>query len=695
MFKAEYVFVRVLIPLICGIWVTYYLPSVHLLNGFVVAAELLLTLLFIINIAYKSRKAYRFKGYTAVLIFSFFFAFGGCLCLWHNQKLQPDYFGTQKYPVLKVWVNNEPEQSADILRFKTQVVQAYRDDKTFRVSGQLLLALKLDTIHPIKLKYGDELLINANYLPVEPPYNPAEFDFKAWLASQNVYDQAFINQNHLIKTGQNTGNPIIKMALALRAKQILKYRKLIKNNEAFAVASTLILGYRADLSAETLSAYAKTGTIHALSVSGSHVAIIFFILDFTLLFLDKKRGTKLLKLLLICGSIWFYSLISGLSPSVVRSAIMISIFIVAKTFAKNKNSYNSLAFAAFCQLVYQPFLWFDVGFQLSYLSVFGLIYLQPKIYAWLYVPNKWLDKIWSLVALSLSAQIITFPLAIYYFHQFPIYFLLGNLFISLPLLLMMILGIAILFPFLDHLAPALAWLININNSVLKWIADLPFSTVSTIWIDQKALFLLILALGFIIYGLAHYQKKILYTGLVCYFIYQGFVTAHDLEIIKQKKIIFFSLRKNYAAAFITGQKAILITDLKQSDKNFQFFVAPALSQLQILKTKWLSLKSDTLIDDLLIKNHQIIFNRQKIFVVDAAFNQADFEIKGSFNHLWLTENHRFALEKIPQSLRFQSILVDATNKDYKIEAHQKFAENNHFDVHILKKNPAYLVDLSP
>ncbi|WP_231424300.1 ComEC/Rec2 family competence protein [Pedobacter sp. Leaf250] len=420
----------------------------------------------------------------------------------------------------------------------------------------------------------------------------------------------------MLKTNRNIGNLIIKFALDLREKQVAKYRKHIKNDEAFAVASTLILGYRADLSKETLAAYSKTGTIHALSVSGSHVAIIFFVLDVCLTFLDRKRFLKIFKFILICSLIWSYSLITGLSPSVVRAAIMISIFITAKTFARNKNSYNTLAFAAFCQLIYNPFLIWDVGFQLSYISVFGLIYLQPKIYKWIYVKNKWLNKVWELVAISLSAQLVTVLLCIYYFHQFPVYFLLGNLFISIPLLLIMILGIAVLAPFLDIMFPIFEWIIVTTNLVLKWIADLPYSTFSSVWINLTEIILLSLALGFFVYALAKLNKKFLFASLLTYIGYTSIITYDDWNAVHQKKIIFFTLRKNYAAAFITGHEAILLTDLSKDDRNYQFFIEPALEQSQIGNINFISLKQDTVLHHFVKKAIQIAFNNYNILLID-------------------------------------------------------------------------------
>ncbi|MFC3563505.1 ComEC/Rec2 family competence protein [Pedobacter jamesrossensis] len=393
-------------------------------------------------------------------------------------------------------------------------------------------------------------------------------------------------------------------------------------------------------------------------------------------------------------TLWIYALITGLSPSVVRSAIMITIFIAAKTFAKNKNGYNTLAFAAFCQLIYNPFLIWDVGFQLSYISVFGLIYLQPKIYKWLYVKNKWINKVWELIALSLSAQLVTFPLCIYYFHQFPVYFLLGNLFISIPLIIIMILGIAILIPFVDKLSPVFEWVIVSTNQILKWIADLPYSTLSSVWINLPELILLSLALGFFVYALAKYNKLLILISLLIFIFYQSMIAYDDYKAINQKKIIFFTLRKNYAGAFIQGRKAILITDLHEDDKNFQFFIKPSLEQSQINEINFISLKRDTTLKNFILKDKQIIFDDYRMLLLDESLNYKNLQTQGSFSSIWITGNIKFKLEKLPKEIKYKNIIIDATNRDYKIEAFKTFAENIKATPHILKKNPAYLVQLT-
>lgn len=185
MFKAEYIFARILLPFIIGIGIFYFFPSEKMIFILAIISAVIILSLSFINITYKKHNAYKFKGLTGISILLFFFFLGTLLSILNNETLKSDYFARNNYKILKIWVNDEPEQTNDIVRFKARVVSGYKNSKQIKLSGQLLLALKVDSIRPIYLKYGDELLVSAKYLEVEPPYNPAEFDFKSWLASQN------------------------------------------------------------------------------------------------------------------------------------------------------------------------------------------------------------------------------------------------------------------------------------------------------------------------------------------------------------------------------------------------------------------------------------------------------------------------------------------------------------------------------
>lgn len=195
-------------------------------------------------------------------------------------------------------------------------------------------------------------------------------------------------------------------ALALRRQMVEKLKKQMHDPNAIAVASTLILGYKADLSEDVLQAYSKTGTIHVLSVSGAHVAIIWALLAFMLNFLNRFRHGRVIKAIIIIPIIWYYAMLTGFSPAVCRAAVMISTVIIGKTYNRYINNLNILAISAFILLLYNPLLITDVGFQLSYLAVAGLVVLQPVVYEWLTFSNKWIDKLWALCSVSIAAQVI-------------------------------------------------------------------------------------------------------------------------------------------------------------------------------------------------------------------------------------------------------------------------------------------------
>lgn len=591
-------FIRILIPYSTGIGLFYSFKSVSGILVLISFNLLLFISLIVINTYYKQCKAYQFKVLTGFLLQLLMFFFGGLSAMSYNQSLKSDYFAKVPSRYLKVQINEEPQYKAGIWRFKAKVKLAYQIQTDSRgqeiqllprsASGMIMLAIKMPVDAPLPLRYGEELIIPSLFSEVKPPHLRSEFDFKSWLATQNIYHQSFLNRDQYLKLTGNYGNPVQQFALQLRQRQLMRYAQLIKNKEAVALASTLILGYRANLSQEILNVYAKTGTIHALSVSGMHVGLIYMVLNYLLGFLNYRKRGKLFKLILILPVIWFYALLTGLSPSVLRAVLMLSAFLIAKSSSRPANSYNIIAFSAFCLLLYNPFLLWDIGFQLSFLAVSGLIYLQPKIQQSWYIENKWLNKLWGAVAMSLAAQLFTFPSSVYYFHQFPLYFLLSNLFILIPIALLMYLGIVVLFPGFGFLAPVFEWLISFTNQGLQWISVLPFSSLSGIWISKAMYLLLCLTLTLLVPAIVHHQKRALFAALTTLLILQSFLSYEQIMAYRQRRIISFRIPRQQAVAYIFSNHAIVYTRLKREDKDFVYFIQPALDQHKVKSIKLIS-----------------------------------------------------------------------------------------------------------
>lgn len=605
---------------------------------------------------------------------------------------QPNHFTHFSSKSLVVLIANEPVVANDITRFEVEVIA--RSSKVTR--GKLLIALKADS--NFNLNYGDLLLIPATYYEVEPPYNPDEFDFKLYLQSRKIAYQCFINQYQVKKIGSNFGNPLIGFALGLRKCIVREFQYYIHHSEAAVVASTLIMGYRANLSPELLSAYAGTGTLHILSVSGMHVALVFLMFSFLLKPFDRFKHGKWVKTLLLVLLIWFYALITGFSSSVNRAALMLSFPVLGKLVNKQMNTYNLLALSAFLILIIDPIYLFDIGFLLSYLAVLGLVWLHPHLYNLFYFKSKVADAVWNYAALSIAAQAITFPLSIYIFHQFPIYFLISNLIIALPAAFIMYAGIGfvLLLPIkqvLPLLGIVLDQTIGKTNLILDYIEHLPLATIQGIYIDKLQLVLLYLFLVLLIYSFTLKRKKLFFVAIGSFLLFFILYTYDRICLLKQEKIVFYSLRKNTAVAYQHFGKIELISDLTAGDKAYQFFIKPSISRsgLQIKHT----LRVDQNFEGVhwFVKDHFIQFGSVRILRWTPDYDYKSFNKMIKVDVLLLSYNPKILLKELVKQVDFKCILIDGTNKDFRIKRWLDESAELGIECTVLKKNPAVILEL--
>lgn len=702
-YRSTYSYVLILIPFGLGIMASHYCQFTKLNLAINLIAIITLILLLFFNTLYRLLKVYNYKYFIGGLLYIFFFTFG----FNHFHRQHPPgisrFFADLPADFLLIKIANEPQVRQTIYRFEASVLQVYlpsrrnedqSDKMRFRRSpsiGNLLVDMKITDTVTHRPAYGELYIIPASYVETAPPYNPGEFDFKSWLAAKNIFHRAVIFQHAAKLLDINQGNRVINFSLAFRQRQLKVYRKFIRNDEAFALASTLLLGYRADLSPETLSIYSRTGTIHALSVSGMHVGIIYMVIAWALQILNRRKDLKIIKSLMIICFIWSYTLITGCSPSVLRAAVMLSVLVVAKSWNRNTNSYNILAFSAFVLLLYDPLLLWDTGFQLSYLSVFGLIWLQPQIYKLIYIKWKWLDAIWSLSCLSLAAQIATFPLSIYYFHQFPLSFLVGNLFIALPITLLMYLGILLLLLRQQWIASIFEWLMIETTKGLAFLSKLPYAVADGIWINRSELVLLCLFLILLINALGKRSKIQLFAAAVVVLLLEIHLAYDKIILSQQQKIILFSINKNYAVAFITEHTAILISDLKATDQRFKFSIKPALDQLKITQLHCISSNRDTLINNLVITGPQVIFKGFSILLLDKVPPEKKFAQPPLFDAVWIQYNPNKQSDNLLKEIRYKQLWIDSSNKNYAIKRYQEILPDK--ELILLRNKEARIIDL--
>ncbi len=684
-YKTEVPFIRLIICFIIGIVaaITFKIsPNYLFFTGWAI-----LCIVFVgLNLWLKKRIIYLQSYYFGICIYLIMILSGIIICNQHKEIFKDNHFSKIPSKQLIVYLLEEPKVKGDIARFNVEVTNNLQENYLVATQGKLLLAMRFDTTKSLNLHYGDLLLIKSKFKETEPAYNPSEFDYKGFLSSQQIYYQSFINQKETKKLDEHVANPIKEFALKFRERQIEKFNTYLKDSSVKAVASTLILGYRADLSKDILQTYTKTGTMHVLSVSGMHVGIVVYLLSFMLMFLSKSKKGRILQAIIMISLVWFYALITGLAPSIERAAIMTTFIMLGKARSLKTNTFNIIAVTAFVILIFDPFAVINVGFQLSFIAVAGIIYLQPLVCSFYNTSNKILDWVWKLTAVSIAAQIATAPLSLYYFHQFPIYFILSNLFIFLPSILIMYFGLFfLLLYYIPPIAFLLAWglefSIKFTNHGLKLIEHIPHANITQIWWGSLEILLFYL---FILFASESIQNKNLRKYaclfLLCLILSTSFKA---FQHIRQKQALFFSLRKNTAIALIKGNNAVLISDLNPNEFTFLFSVKPYLDSCQVDYIQW--------INPHLNENEKLFsFEGKKLKII----NHRDLNFVNS-NQDWLllSSNKKQDLKSIKNTNTFEKLFIDGRNRDFIIEDFKNQALKLNLKPNILKRNFAIEIKL--
>ncbi|GAB5398998.1 MAG: ComEC/Rec2 family competence protein [Aureisphaera sp.] len=344
----------------------------------------------------------------------------------------------------------------------------------FAAKGKLLLTIRNDALYP-KLKVDNLLLLSSKIDEIPTSLNPHQFDYRDYLHKLDVYGKITIAKGEILKieTGETTARGFSEN---LRSNITSKLDQVCLSTDAKAITKALVLGERRTLDKELYNNYAAAGAIHILAVSGLHVGILFLLFSWLLKPLDYFRKGKSIKAICIVLLLWGFAFLAGLSPSVVRAVTMFSCFALAKMINRPTNGFNTLALSYFILLLLQPRWLFHVGFQLSYLAVFFILWLQPNLYR-LYRPRTLVDRyLWGLITVTLSAQIGVGPLSLYYFHQFPGLFLLTNM-VVLPFLGVLLgLGlVTVIWSLLGNVPESMVFVydaaIGLLNLFVQWIAS--------------------------------------------------------------------------------------------------------------------------------------------------------------------------------------------------------------------------------
>jgi len=399
------------------------------------------------------------------------------------------------------------------------------------VVGKLLLSLKNDSLNP-NLQVDDRLRIVGRIQKITSSKNPYQFDYAEYMRKQGIEHRINIQKaqlNSLPKNKQTWRG----MAYGFREYLISKLEKQGFQSDNKSVIKALVLGDRTDISTELKRDYADAGAVHLLAISGLHIGVLLLLLNGLFSPLLQWKHGGFVRLLLVVSCLWIFAFITGLSASVMRSVTMFSAVALGIALKRSKSQFQTLLISLFVLLLIRPNFIYDVGFQLSYLAVFGILWLMPVAMQF-WKPRWWIVmKIWQLIALGTIAQLCVLPLSLYYFHQFPLLFLVANL-VIVPFMGLLLGGgvLVVLVSALNINIPIIIkgydFLMSFMNGLIYWVADqdtlvirnIPFGTFELIcvfvgvlglglWLEkpnQRKIFIPLLA-GCILIGGIHYQEN--------------------------------------------------------------------------------------------------------------------------------------------------------------------------------------------
>jgi len=416
-----------------------------------------------------------------------------------------------------------------------------------KTTGHVLLNIEKDSTS-LLFHTGDLVFLKNKFQDIKSSLNPHQFNYKHYLKKQGINQQVYITHQEILLLDESKVS-LLRFIDAFRVKIQKSLRRYHFTDDELAVMNALLLGQRQEISKQLSDNYSKAGAIHILAVSGLHVGIILLILSFVLKPLERVNNCKLIKLVLVILSLWFFAILAGLSASVIRAVTMFSAIALGQFFNKRNAVEHSLIFSMFIILLWKPLFLFDVGFQLSYTAVFGIIWIQPVLYQ-LWKPNFFIvDKGWQLITVSVAAQLGVLPISLFYFHQFPALFFISNLIIIPFLGVILGLGLVVLVLSYESILPLFLEgfygdVISILNKVVAFVArqeSFLFSEISFSALKMIFSYLLIIS-GFQLFLKLNTKRCFLFFGSILAF--QCVLILEKYTIAQKSEFIVFHKSKN-------------------------------------------------------------------------------------------------------------------------------------------------------
>lgn len=686
-FWSKVPFVRLLAALIAGIIVQWHFQAsgTVLLTLFVIALAGML-IYFIIPLKTK----YRF-GYVNGIIINLLFGLMGALLVYvHDIRHNQAWIGHnyQDSSFVSVTLQEPLVEKINSFKAEASIATIYTGSGFEERKGKLVIYFKKDsTIR--KLGYGSQIIFRKSLQEIRNAGNPGSFDYKRYSLFQGVTHQVYLTANDFEILPIEKKNVLRRFIFNSRQWVVSTLQKFIKGEREQGLAEALLIGYKDDLDKKLVESYTNTGVVHIIAISGMHLALIYGLLILLTTPLKRRKQLKWLRIPLILTALWLFTLLAGAQPSVVRSAVMFSCIALGEALSRRTSIYNTLALSAFLLLAYNPFWLWDVGFQLSYAAVLSIVRFYRPVYNWFYLPNKALDFLWKTMAISIAAQILTTPISIYHFHQFPVLFLLTNI-VAVPVSSLVLFGeIAIcafewLTPVAQLLGRVTEFLIYFMNGYIERIETISFSLWSGFSISILQTVLLSATAVLACFWLMEKKKPMLWLTLSCLLVFVVSRSNSFYNAYHQNKLIVYNVPRYSAIDLIEGRTYNFIGDstLLHNDFIRNFHVQPSRVLHRVSPRQNLSACCK-----------EFEFGNKRIAIIDSTKYFTPSTSRQSIDVLVLSKNPKLYISDLLRTFSIRQIIIDGSVPALKAKLWKKDCDSLHVACHDVSEKGAFIMSL--
>lgn len=670
----NFTIIKLTICLVIGIIVVHYFKlnfsiALYTTIGLIV---LLGTYWLVINQKINRTPYFAFLAYTCMI------GIGINTYNIQNKKLRPQHYTNLNKDVAPTSLTFKVKERLKPDRYNNKYIVSVTAIANKVALGKLLINVKRDSTNSI-LPVDAILFTSAQLQTIQKPLNPHQFDYSKYLELKQVYHQIYLDPSELLLLSDSKTS-VYGFADQLRTTINQRLITAGFKDDTLSIINALLLGQRQTIDKSIYNNYVNSGTIHILAVSGLHVGILLLILNVLFRPLLYFKFGNYLRPLIIVILLWAFAIIAGLSPSVTRAVTMFSIISIGMHLKRPANIYNTLAVSAFFILLVKPTFLFEVGFQMSYLAVIGIVSIQPILYK-LWKPKYWiLDKPWQIFTVTLAAQFGVVPISLFYFHQFPGLFFISNLVVIpfLGLILgfgLLVIALALMNMLHSSIVTAYSFIIDSLNGFIAWIAkfedflfrDIPFTILQVV-----LSYFIIVALVQVYKNKAFKWVALCLIGVISF---QGVLIYNNHKIQNDAFIVF-----NKSRYTVIGQK-----------HGNQLVVHHNLDSVKQQTDNVIrNYKVGELIDVVSIDSLQPIyrFNDKTMLIIDSLGIYNDISFKADY--LLLQNSPRINLNRVIDSLKPTQIIVDASNYTSYIKRWRKTCLQRKIPFHYTKEKGAFI-----